>query len=138
MIFWGLKVNDFLIQKILPSHLTYIFDPATNRVKKSLTFGPQKITLKLIYGCFPLGGAEKAPPASNRVKKSLTFGPQKITLKLIYGRFPLKGAEKAPLCQIGLNYNIYILFYDIYVIFIHYFMIFIDVAPLCVSNRVKL
>ena len=38
------------------------------RIKKSLTFGPQKITLKLIYGCFPLGGAEKAPPASNRVK----------------------------------------------------------------------
>ena len=120
-----------------------------------MTFGPQKITLKLIYGCFPLGGAEKAPPASNRVKKSLTFGPQKITLKLIYGRFPLKGAEKVPLCQIGLNYNIYILFYDIYVIFIYYFMIFIDVddiydifiyyfmifidvAPLCVSNRVKL
>ena len=85
----------------------------------------------------------------------MTFGPQKITLKLIYGRFPLKGAEKAPLCQIGLNYNIYILFYDIYVIFIYYFMIFIDVddiydifiyyfmifidvAPLCVSNRVKL
>ena len=32
------------------------------RIKKSLTFGPQKITLKLIYGRFPLGGAEKAPP----------------------------------------------------------------------------
>ena len=37
------------------------------RIKKSLTFGPQKITLKLIYGRFPLGGAEKAPPVSNRV-----------------------------------------------------------------------
>ena len=43
--------------------------PSTiTRIKKSLTFGPQKITLKLIYRCFPLGGAEKA---SNRVKRHL-------------------------------------------------------------------
>ena len=34
------------------------------RIKKSLTFGPQKITLKLIYGRFPIGG-----PVSIRVKK---------------------------------------------------------------------
>ena len=39
-----------------------------NKMKKSLTFGPKKITLKLICGCFPLGGAKKAPPVSNRVK----------------------------------------------------------------------
>ena len=43
-------------------------------IKKSLTFGPQKITLKLIYGHFPLGGAEKAPPASNRVHKCFGKG----------------------------------------------------------------
>ena len=37
-------------------------------IKKSLTFEPQKITLQLIYRCFSLGGAEKAPPPQMRGK----------------------------------------------------------------------
>ena len=45
---------------------------------KSWTFGPQKITLKLIYGHFPLGGAENAPPVSNRVNQFLCNTNQKI------------------------------------------------------------
>ena len=31
------------------------------RIKKSLTFQPQKITLKLIYGGFPIGGLKRPP-----------------------------------------------------------------------------
>ena len=31
------------------------------RIKKSLSFGPQKITLKLIYGCIPIGGLKRPP-----------------------------------------------------------------------------
>ena len=53
-------------------------------IKKSLTFGPKKITLKLIYGRFPLGGAEKPPPMSNGVKKSWYKKLQWIRILWIY------------------------------------------------------
>ena len=44
-----------------------------------MTFGPQKITLKLIYGFFPLGGAEKAPPPQIGLKAK-----QRLSLNATY------------------------------------------------------
>ena len=56
--FWGIlgghPVNLFFQNDFKPSTITGI--------KKSLTFWPQKIIIKLIYSCFPFGGADKAPP----------------------------------------------------------------------------
>ena len=48
------------------------------RIKKWLTFETQKITLKLIYGCFPIGGAGKAPPCQIGLKM-IYLAPRKTS-----------------------------------------------------------
>ena len=57
--------------------------PPYGRVKKSLTFRPQKITLKLIYGRFLLGGAEKAPPSQIGLNTHVCIYPESAVPGLI-------------------------------------------------------
>ena len=45
------------------------FSPKKFSINHNIDFWTPKITLKLINGWFPLGGAEKAHPASNRVNR---------------------------------------------------------------------
>ena len=61
---------------------SYEYDNLTStKIKKSLTFGPQEITL--IYGCFPWGGGLNSPLVSNRVKIKMMICQKLVVASLM-------------------------------------------------------